>query len=83
MVTFAPNGTHLLEMNVAGTENASMEGDLDVTQALTVVGNGTGNTIIQAGTNTTDGIDKVFSVNPLFNAAFATSMSGLTMRFRT
>ncbi len=81
MVTFAVNGTHRLTINNAGTENAGVEGDLDVTQALTIVGNGTGNTILQAGTNTTDGIDKVISFNPNFNAAFASSMSNLTIRY--
>ena len=59
MVTFTPNGTHQLTINLAGTENAGAEGDLDVTEALTIVGNGTGNTILQAGTNATNGIDKV------------------------
>ena len=73
MITFAVNGTHRLTVNNAGTENAGVEGDLDVTQALTIVGNGTGNTILQAGTNTTDGIDKVISFNPNFNAAFASA----------
>ncbi len=81
MITFTPNGTHQLTINNAGVENAAAEGDLDVTQSLTVVGNGTANTIVQAGTNTTNGIDKVFSINPLFTSAFATSISNLTMRF--
>ena len=81
MITFAPNGTHQLMINNAGVENASAEGDLDITQALTIVGNGAANTILQAGTNTTDGIDKVLSVNPLFTSAFATSFTGFTVRF--
>ena len=81
MITFAPNGTHQLTINNAGVENASAEGDLDITQALTIVGNGTANTILQAGTNTTNGIDKVLSVNPLFTSAFATSFTGFTVRF--
>ena len=81
MITFTPNGTHQLTIDLAGTENASTEGDLDVTQALTVVGNGTANTIVTAGTTTANGIDKIFSINPSFTLAFATSVSGLTMRF--
>ncbi len=80
MITFAPNGT--FQLTIAGAnENAAATGDLDITQALTIVGNGTANTIVQAGSTASNGIDKVFSVNPAFNAAFATSISGLTMRF--
>lgn len=81
LIVFNVNGTHQLTIDVAGTENASAEGDLDVTQALTIVGNGTGNTILQSGTNSTNGIDKVLSFNPNFNAAFASSISGVTVRF--
>ncbi|CAN5222390.1 hypothetical protein BH10ACI1_BH10ACI1_10310 [soil metagenome] len=80
MITFTPNGTH--QLTIAGAnENAAATGDLDVLQALTIVGNGTTNTIITAGTTTANGIDKIFSVNPAFNAAFASSFSGMTMRF--
>ncbi len=81
MITFTPNGTHQLTIDVAGTENTGTEGDLDVTQGLAIVGNGTGNTILQAGTNATNGIDKVLSFNPNFNAAFASSITGVTVRF--
>ncbi len=81
MITFTPNGTHQLTIDLAGVENAGAEGDLDVTQALTIVGNGTANTILQAGTTTANGIDKVLSFNPNFNAAFASSISGVTVRF--
>ncbi len=81
MITFTPNGTHQLTVDLAGVDNASAEGDLDVTQALAFVGNGTGNTIITGGTTTANGIDKVFSVNPSFTLAFASSFTGITMRF--
>ncbi len=81
MVLFGVSGTHQLTIDLAGVDNASAEGDLDVTQALTVVGNGTGNTIIQAGTTNANGIDKVWSVNPSFTLAFASSFTGMTMRF--
>jgi CSLREA domain-containing protein len=81
MIAFGLNGTFQLTIDLAGTENAGVEGDLDVTQALAIVGNGTGNTILQAGTNATNGIDKVISFNPNFNAAFASSLSGATVRF--
>ena len=45
-------------------EDAGLSGDLDVTDNLTIIGNGPTNTIIQAGTNETDGIDKVLAINP-------------------
>ncbi len=80
MITFGVNGT--FQLTIAGAnENASATGDLDVTQALTVIGAGTSNTIVTAGTNMTNGIDKVWSVNPSFTQAFASSFSGMTMRF--
>ncbi len=82
-ITFAAalNGTPLT-LTIAGiNENNSATGDLDILAAITITGNGPTNTIIQAGTNTTNGIDKVFSVNPLFNAAFATNISGITIRY--
>ena len=79
-ISFNLNGT--FQLTIAGAnENASATGDLDMTQALTITGNGTGNTIITAGTTTANGIDKVFSVNPSFSLAFATSISGLTIRY--
>ncbi|MEP6900146.1 MAG: carboxypeptidase regulatory-like domain-containing protein [Actinomycetota bacterium] len=81
MITFTPSGTHQLTIDNAGVENASTEGDLDITQGLTITGNGSGNTILQAGTTTANGIDKVLSINPLFNSAFATSITGVTVRF--
>ncbi len=66
MITFTPNGNHQLTIDIAGTENASTEGDLDVTQALTIVGNGSANTILQGGASVGTGIDKVLSINPTF-----------------
>jgi len=80
MITFSLNGTH--QLTIAGAnENTASTGDLDITQPLTITGNGTANTILQSGTNTTNGIDKIISINPTFTSAFATSMSGLTMQF--
>ncbi len=74
-------GTHQLTIDLAGTENVAAEGDLDVTQSLTVVGNGAANSIVQAGTTNANGIDKVFSVNPTFTVPMASSFSSLQMRF--
>ncbi len=80
MIMFTPNGT--FQLTIAGAnENLAATGDLDIRDALTIMGNGTGNTIIQAGSNATNGIDKVFSVNPSFTLPFATSISGLTIRY--
>ena len=80
MITFGSNFTH--QLTIAGAnENTASTGDLDVTQALTVVGNGSANTILQAGTTTANGIDKIMSINPAFTLAFATSISGVTMQF--
>ena len=79
-ISFNLNG--MFQLTIAGAdENASATGDLDVLQALTITGNGAANTIIQAGTNTTNGIDKVLSVNPLFTSSFASSFSNMTLRF--
>lgn len=62
-------------------ENAAATGDLDVTQDLTIQGNGETNTIIQAGTNTSNGIDKVFGFNPNCDHAVSVSVDGVTIRF--
>ena len=82
-ITFsaALNGTPLTLTIAGANENNCVTGDLDIKAAITITGNGPANTIIQAGTNSTNGIDKVFSVNPLFNAAFATNISGITIRY--
>ena len=78
MITFGVSGTHT--HTIAGNDDTAAAGDLDVTDGLTFVGNGATNTIIQAGTTTATGIDKVFSINPNLTAAFATSFSGMTIR---
>lgn len=80
LITFTPNGTHQLTIGTFD-ENSGAGGDLDITQSLTITGNGTANTILQAGTTVSNGIDKVMSINPNFNSAFATSISGLTVQF--
>ncbi len=79
MITI-PNGTYTLTI-AGGSEDLAATGDLDITGAVAVVGGGSATTIVQAGTSTGTGIDKVFSVNPSLGASFATSFSNLTMRF--
>src|SRR5262249_53847315 len=61
-----PAGTYLLTLPNAGGVNEDMDatGDLDVTDSLTINGAGSGSTIIEAGTNTSNGIDKVIALNP-------------------
>lgn len=78
MVVFGVNGTHT--HTIAGLEDSAAQGDLDILEGLTMVGNGAANTIVQAGATTATGIDKVFSVNPLFTTGFATSFSSMTIR---
>lgn len=76
-----PAGTYTL--SIAGADDNAAAGDLDVTDALTITGTA-GNpsgTIIQAGTNTANGIDRIFSFNPSGGPGFAVSISGLTLRF--
>ena len=58
-------------------EDAALTGDLDVTAPLTILGLGAESTIIQAGSNATDGIDRIFHVHQ--NASLA--IRDLTLRF--
>ncbi|MDX2032617.1 MAG: CSLREA domain-containing protein [Blastocatellia bacterium] len=75
-----PAGTYTLTL-AGANENAAATGDLDITDALTITGGGAASTIVQAGASAGPGIDKVLSINPNFTTAFATSLSGLTIRF--
>jgi hypothetical protein len=66
---------------VVNDENAAATGDLDVTSSVTIQGNGETNTIIQAGTNTSNGIDKVFGLNPNCDHVVSVVIDGVTIRF--
>jgi CSLREA domain-containing protein len=78
-IVFNVNGTFTL--TIAGQfEDASAEGDLDITEAVTIVGNGTANTIIQAGATTATAIDRVLQINPNADATFTTTISGVTIQ---
>ena len=80
LITFGGNFTH--QLTIAGAnENTAATGDLDITQPLTITGNGSGLTFLHSGTNTTNGIDKIMSINPAFTSAFATSINGVTFQF--
>jgi Bacterial Ig domain/Dockerin type I domain len=76
-------GTYLLAITPpAGTNGVNAtSGDLAVTSALTVSGQGSASTIVEAGTSPTNGISKVFSFNPLGSLnGFAVSLNGLTIQ---
>jgi hypothetical protein len=81
-ITFDVNGT--ITLTVVGLDDNAQAGDLDVTDALTIIGNGPANTVIQGGPSFGNGIDKVFSFNPLgAQPGFAVSISGLAIQFGT
>jgi hypothetical protein len=81
-IVFDVNGA--ITLSVPGLDDDAQAGDLDVTDALTIIGNGVTNTIIQGGPGPGSGIDKVFSFNPLgLQPGFAVSISGLTIQFGT
>lgn len=51
-------------LTIAGTdEEDNGTGDLDVTDSLTINGDGEGTTVIQGGTNSTNGIDRVLDIH--------------------
>ncbi len=78
-----PAGTYTLTIGNAGglNEDNNATGDLDINNALTLVGAGAATTIIQAGTTATNGIDKVIAVNPICVSPMNISISGVTIRF--
>src|SRR5512146_1431246 len=78
-----PAGTYQLTLaNAGGTnEDNNATGDLDVLDSLTIQGAGSGSTIIEAGTNTTNGIDKVLALNPICTSAINVTIDGVTVRF--
>ncbi len=78
-----PAGTYQLtipnNLNLNEDDNAS--GDLDINDSLTITGSGSGSTIIQAGTDTNNGIDKVFGANPFCANGVNVSITGVTIRY--
>ncbi len=81
-----PAGTYQLTIApAAGADpHDATTGDLDITDAVSIVGANSATTIIEAGTSAGAGIDKIFSINPLgAGAGFDTSISNLTLRFGT
>ncbi len=81
-----PAGTYQLTIApAAGADpHDATTGDLDITDAVSIVGANSATTIIEAGTSAGTGIDKIFSINPQgLGAGFDTSISNLTLRFGT
>lgn len=81
-----PAGTYQLTIApAAGADpHDATTGDLDITDAVSIVGANSATTIVEAGTSAGTGIDKIFSINPQgVGAGFDTSISNLTLRFGT
>ncbi len=71
-----PAGTYTLTIT-GQDEDASATGDLDITESLTILGAGMNSTIIQAGTSTATGIDRVMQAT---HASVQLQLSDLTLR---
>jgi CSLREA domain-containing protein/uncharacterized repeat protein (TIGR01451 family) len=81
-----PAGTYQLTIApAAGADpHDATTGDLDITDAVSIVGANSATTIVEAGASAGSGIDKIFSINPQgLGAGFDTSISNLTIRFGT
>lgn len=86
MITFAPslNGVPI-QLTQTGDDNNADNGDLDLNDDVTILGNGAANTIIQGSSNasfTGNVGDKIFGINQ--DGVYSTlnvSISGLTVRF--
>ncbi|HMB24165.1 MAG TPA: CSLREA domain-containing protein, partial [Anaerolineales bacterium] len=78
-----PAGTYQLTRANAGNvnEDGNSTGDLDINSTLTITGAGSGSTFIQAGTSTSDGIDKVLGVNPYCASGVSVTIEGVTIRY--
>jgi LPXTG-site transpeptidase (sortase) family protein len=69
-----PNTSNINEDN-----NAS--GDLDITSSMVITGANQATTFIQAGSNISDGIDKVFAINPICTSAVSVTIQNVTIRY--
>ena len=78
-----PAGTYTLTIANAGgvNEDANATGDLDILESLIIQGAGAASTIIQAGTTSTNGIDKVIAANPFCNTGVNVTIDGVTVRY--
>jgi CSLREA domain-containing protein len=86
MITFAAglNGTPI-QLTQVGDDNNAGNGDLDINDSLTIVGNGAANTILQGSADAAfsgNVGDKLFGINQDgINSTLNVSLSGLTIRF--
>ncbi len=78
-----PAGVYQLTIANAGgvNEDNNATGDLDIKDSLTIQGDGAGTTIIEAGTDNTNGIDKVIAVNPICTSPINVTIDGVTVRY--
>ncbi len=77
-----PAGTYTLTITIAGRpEEANAEGDLDITDDLTINGASAANTIVQAGTDDTNGIDRVFHIPSPAGDGVTVTFNDLTIRY--
>ena len=78
-----PAGTYTLTIAKVPGDFSGNHGALYINDSVNIVGGGQATTIIQAGTNTTNGVDMVMAVNedinPITNAT--ASISNLTLKF--
>jgi hypothetical protein len=86
MITFAASTNGVpIQLTQAGDDNNAGNGDLDLNDDVTILGNGAANTIIQGSSDasfTGNMGDKIFGINQ--DGIFSTlnvSISGLTVRF--
>jgi CSLREA domain-containing protein len=76
----ASGSPDLFTLSLAGRdEDGAATGDLDITESVSIRGQSIGETIVQAGTTTANGIDRVFDVVQ-GSAAIAVAFENLTIR---
>jgi len=81
VITLAAGTFTLSIPNAAGVnEDFNATGDLDINESLTIQGAGSASTIIQAGTTSANGIDKVIAANPFCTAGVNVTIDGVTVR---
>jgi hypothetical protein len=71
-----PAGTYTLTIADANIDNLEQAGDLDIFDSVDISGAGAGETIIQAGTDLSNSVDRVFEIE---HTAIVT-ISGVTIR---
>ncbi len=80
-ITLPPGIYTLARTNIGSNEDDNETGDLDINADLVISGAGSGSTIIQAGTTTSNGIDKVLAINPYCTDPVIATIDGVTIRY--